>query len=107
MQHPRAAAAWAATDPSPEVFARHAGRAKPEQRAPGLFPGAPRISSSQQRQGDRQMITFVPKPNGVPAKPAEESRFDRIRRIAADKHRRTDAGTIRREPPKTGGKRPM
>ena len=53
------------------------------------------------------MITFAPKPNGVPAKPAEESRFDRIRRIAADKHRLTDAGTIRREPPKTGDKRPM
>jgi hypothetical protein len=54
------------------------------------------------------MITFVPKPNGVPAtKPAEESRFDRIRRIAADKHRQTDTGTTRREPPKTGDKRPM
>lgn len=53
------------------------------------------------------MITFAPKPNGVPSKPAEESRFDRIRRIAADKHKLTDAGTIRREPPKTGDKRPM
>ena len=54
------------------------------------------------------MINFAPKPNAVPAtKPAEESRFDRIRRIAADKHRLTDAGTIRREPPKTGDKRPM
>ena len=54
------------------------------------------------------MINFAPKPNAVPAaKPAEESRFDRIGRIAADKHRQTDAGTIRREPPKTSDKRPM
>lgn len=54
------------------------------------------------------MITFVPKPNAVPAtKPAEESRFDRIRRLAADKHRQADAGPIRREPPKNGDKRPM
>ncbi|MER9405967.1 hypothetical protein NKI36_18220 [Mesorhizobium caraganae] len=54
------------------------------------------------------MINFAPKPNAVPAtKPAEESRFDRIRRLAADKHRQTDAGTIRRELPKTGDKRPM
>ena len=54
------------------------------------------------------MINFAPKPNAVPStKPAEESRFDRIRRIAADKHKLTDAGTIRREPPKTGDKRPM
>ena len=54
------------------------------------------------------MINFAPKPNAVPAtKPAEESRFDRIRRLAADKHRQTDAGTIRRETPKTGDNRPM
>lgn len=54
------------------------------------------------------MITFVPKPNGVPAtKPAEESRFDRIRRIAADKHRQTVTGTTRRDPQKAGDKRPM
>lgn len=54
------------------------------------------------------MINFAPKPNAVLAtKPAEESRFDRIRRLAADKHRQTDAGTIRREPPKAGDKRPM
>ena len=54
------------------------------------------------------MITFVPKPNAVPAtEAAEESRFDRIRRIAADKHRKADAGTIRRDPQKTGDKRPM
>ncbi|MET3582154.1 hypothetical protein ABID19_005212 [Mesorhizobium robiniae] len=54
------------------------------------------------------MITFVPKPNAVLAtKAAEESRFDRIRRLAADKHRRADAGAIRRDPQKTGAKRPM
>lgn len=54
------------------------------------------------------MITFVPKPNAVPTTEAvEESRFDRIRRLAADKHRKTDAGTIRRDPQKTGDKRPM
>ena len=54
------------------------------------------------------MITFAPKPNGVPAvKPAEENRFDRIRRIAADKHKQTDTGTIRRDPQKAGDKRPM
>lgn len=54
------------------------------------------------------MITFVPKPNAVPATEAvEESRFDRIRRLAADKHRKTDAGTIRRDPQKAGDKRPM
>jgi hypothetical protein len=54
------------------------------------------------------MITFVPKPNSVPAtEPAEESRFDRIRRLAAEKHRKADAGTIRRDPQKAGDKRPM
>jgi|GEM_PF-2432735 len=53
------------------------------------------------------MITFVPKPNGVPAtKPAEESRFDRIRRIAADKHKQTDTDT-RHDRQKAGDKRPM
>ena len=54
------------------------------------------------------MIAFVQKPNAAPAtEAAEESRFDRIRRLAADKHRQADAGPIRREPPKTGDKRPM
>ncbi|WP_198292752.1 hypothetical protein [Mesorhizobium sp. STM 4661] len=54
------------------------------------------------------MIAFVPKPNAVAkTKAAEESRFDRIRRLAADKHRQADAGTIRRGPQKTGDKRPM
>ena len=54
------------------------------------------------------MINFAPKPNAVPAtKPAEESRFDRIRRLAADKHRKADAGTIRLDPQKAGDKRPM
>jgi len=52
------------------------------------------------------MITFVPKPNGVPAtKPAEESRFDRIRRIAADKHKKSDSDTA--TPAKSEPKRPM
>ncbi|BCG96030.1 hypothetical protein [Mesorhizobium sp. 131-2-1] len=54
------------------------------------------------------MITFVPKPSAMPAsEPAEESRFDRIRRLAAEKHKKSDPGTIRRDPPKTGDKRPM
>ncbi|MBW8908449.1 hypothetical protein AB6802_26205 [Mesorhizobium sp. RCC_202] len=54
------------------------------------------------------MITFGPKPNGVPqTKPAEESPFDRIRRIAADKHKLTDTGKIRQDPQKAGDKRPM
>ncbi|MCV3210453.1 hypothetical protein OHD62_30105 [Mesorhizobium sp. YC-39] len=53
------------------------------------------------------MIAFVPKPNAVAkTKVTEESRFDRIRRLA-DKHRKADAGTIRRDPQKTGDKRPM
>ncbi|MEI8699947.1 MULTISPECIES: hypothetical protein [unclassified Mesorhizobium] len=54
------------------------------------------------------MIAFVPKPNAVATiKAVEESRFDRIRRLAADKHRQADAGTIRRDPKKTADKRPM
>jgi hypothetical protein len=54
------------------------------------------------------MIAFIQKPSAVPAtEAAEENRFDRIRRIAADKHKKSDAGTIRRDPPKTGDKRPM
>ena len=54
------------------------------------------------------MIAFVQKPSAVPAtETAEESRFDRIRRIAADKHKKSDAGTIRPDPPKAGDKRPM
>ncbi|WIW52619.1 hypothetical protein LRP31_26755 [Mesorhizobium mediterraneum] len=53
------------------------------------------------------MIAFVPKPNAVATiKAVEESRFDRIRRLA-DKHRKADTGTIRRDPQKTGDKRPM
>lgn len=54
------------------------------------------------------MIAFVPKPNTVAkTKAAEESRFDRIRRLVADKHRKSDTGTIRRDPQKPGDKRPM
>jgi hypothetical protein len=54
------------------------------------------------------MIAFVPKPDAAAkTKVAEESRFDRIRRLAADKHRKSDAGTIRRGPQKTGDKRPI
>ena len=54
------------------------------------------------------MIAFIQKPSAVPAtEVAEESRFDRIRRIAADKRKKAGAGTIRRDPPKTGDKRPM
>jgi hypothetical protein len=54
------------------------------------------------------MITFVPKPNAVPAtEAATESRFDRIRRLAAEKHKTADAGTIRSNPQKIGDKRPM
>ncbi len=54
------------------------------------------------------MIALVPKPNAISSIEAtEENRFDRIRRIAADKHKKSDAGTIRRGPPKTGDKRPM
>ncbi|WP_192249013.1 hypothetical protein [Mesorhizobium silamurunense] len=54
------------------------------------------------------MITFVPKPSAVPAsEPAEESRFDRIRRLAAEKHQKADAGTIGQDPQTAGDKRPM
>ncbi|MER9895917.1 hypothetical protein NKJ40_28450 [Mesorhizobium sp. M0119] len=53
------------------------------------------------------MIAFVPKPNAAAkTKVAEESRFDRIRRLA-DKHRNADAGTIGRDPKKIADKRPM
>ncbi|MER8388024.1 hypothetical protein NKH14_21365 [Mesorhizobium sp. M1380] len=53
------------------------------------------------------MIAFVPKPNAATkTKDAEESRFDRIRRLA-DKHRKADAGTIGRDPKKIADKRPM
>jgi hypothetical protein len=52
------------------------------------------------------MIAFVPKPNAAAkTKVAEESRFDRIRRLA-DTHRKTDAGTIRRNPQRIADKRP-
>ncbi len=56
------------------------------------------------------MITFVPKPSAVSvSEPAEESRFDRIRRLAAEKHQKANAGnagTIGPNPQKAGDKRP-
>jgi hypothetical protein len=54
------------------------------------------------------MITFAPKPNAAPVtEAAEESRFDRIRRLAAEKHRQAGAGATRQDPQKDGDKRPM
>ena len=73
-----------------------------EKQPPGHLP-----RRAGRRQGDRSMIAFVPKPNAVAkTKVAEESRFDRIRRLA-DKQRKADTGTIRRDPQKTSDKRPM
>ena len=52
------------------------------------------------------MITFVQKPETVvTTEITEESRFDRIRRIAADKHKKSDSDTA--APPKSEPKRPM
>ncbi|UVK51479.1 hypothetical protein DBIPINDM_004752 [Mesorhizobium sp. AR02] len=52
------------------------------------------------------MITFVQKPETVvTTEKTEESRFDRIRRIAADKHKKSDSDTA--TPPKSEPKRPM
>ncbi|MBB6412523.1 hypothetical protein [Mesorhizobium sangaii] len=52
------------------------------------------------------MITFVQKPETVVTTEAtEESRFDRIRRIAADKHKKSDSDTA--APSKSEPKRPM
>ncbi|UVK46474.1 hypothetical protein BPNPMPFG_002131 [Mesorhizobium sp. AR07] len=52
------------------------------------------------------MITFVQKPETVvTTETTEESRFDRIRRIAADKHKKSDSDTA--APPKSEPKRPM
>ncbi|WP_217576082.1 hypothetical protein [Mesorhizobium sp. GbtcB19] len=54
------------------------------------------------------MITFAPKPNAAPAtEAAEENRFDRIRRLAAEKHRKADAGTTCQDAQKAKDKRPM
>ncbi|MER8780947.1 hypothetical protein NKH60_06730 [Mesorhizobium sp. M1006] len=53
------------------------------------------------------MIAFVPKPKAAAKiEVAEESRFDRIRRLA-DKHRKANAGMIGRHPKKIADKRPM
>ncbi|MFD2054542.1 hypothetical protein ACFSQT_16040 [Mesorhizobium calcicola] len=52
------------------------------------------------------MITFVQKPETVvTTEITEESRFDRIRRIAADKHKKSDSDTA--TPSKSEPKRPM
>ncbi|MER9952660.1 hypothetical protein [Mesorhizobium sp. M0047] len=52
------------------------------------------------------MITFVRKPETVvTTENTEESRFDRIRRIAADKHKKSDFNTA--TPSKSEPKRPM
>jgi hypothetical protein len=99
----------------PLGMAGQANQSQNDSRRGRIFPGEPRrisasqkTSISQQGQGDRQMVTFLPKPNAVPAtEAAEESRFDRIRRIAGDRHKKSDAGTIRPDPPKAGDKRPM
>ncbi|WP_287205774.1 hypothetical protein [Mesorhizobium sp.] len=54
------------------------------------------------------MTALVPKPDAAATtKVAEESRFDRIRRLAADKHRKADVGTISRDPKKIADKRTM
>jgi len=54
------------------------------------------------------MITFAPKPNAAPAtEAAEENRFDRIRRLAAEKHRKADAAITCQDPQKAEDKRPM
>jgi hypothetical protein len=54
------------------------------------------------------MTALVPKPDAAAkTKVAEESRFDRIRRLAADKHRKAGAGTIGRDPKKIVDKRTM
>ncbi|MBZ9998008.1 hypothetical protein [Mesorhizobium sp. BH1-1-4] len=52
------------------------------------------------------MIVFARKPETVvTTETTEESRFDRIRRIAADKHKKSDFDTA--APPKAEPKRPM
>ncbi|BAB49410.1 MULTISPECIES: hypothetical protein [Mesorhizobium] len=52
------------------------------------------------------MIVFAQKPQTVvTTETTEESRFDRIRRIAADKHKKSDSDTA--APQKGEPKRPM
>jgi hypothetical protein len=72
---------------------------------PALSPGG-----FSRRQGFQLrksiMIAFAQKPQTVvTTEAAEESRFDRIRRIAADKHKHSDAETA--APQKGEPKRPM
>ena len=69
--------------------------------AGGFSPGAQASSP-----GDRSMIVFAQKPQTVvTTETTEESRFDRIRRIAADKHKKSDSDTA--TPQKGEPKRPM
>jgi hypothetical protein len=43
------------------------------------------------------MITFVPKTNAPPApEETEENRFERIRKVAAERHRKSDTDGTRR-----------
>jgi hypothetical protein len=61
---------------------------------PGSFPSA---LSDLSEQGARRMITFVPKTDVLPAlKETEENRFERIRKIAAERHRKSDTDGTRR-----------
>jgi hypothetical protein len=60
------------------------------------------------QQGAQRMITFVPKIKTIPkVEVTEENRFDSIRRIAAEKHKKSDADTARNDRQDTEDKRPI
>jgi hypothetical protein len=54
------------------------------------------------------MITFVQKTNILPeTEAAGENRFDRIRKLAAEKHKKSDADTARNNRQDVEDKRPI
>jgi hypothetical protein len=60
------------------------------------------------QQGAQRMITFVQKANILPeTKAAGENRFDRIRKLAAEKHKKSDADTARNDRQDVEDKRPI
>lgn len=54
------------------------------------------------------MITFSQKTNILPeTEAAGENRFDRIRKLAAEKHKKSDADTVRNDQQDAEDKRPI
>jgi hypothetical protein len=65
----------------------------------GHFPGG--VSYDQPQPGERVMISFEKKRSDLPQPvggETEQNRFERIRKLAAEKHRKADSdGTPRRD----------